>query len=100
DLIMPFRKGEDCGAGIGFFRPDVRPLLPEPQKNAHNINNLGVLGGPMSSLRLISHFAAFSAGALLLVNSLAAQTSRGTVTGLITDTQKSAVPNAKVDLTS
>src|SRR4051794_31390042 len=36
---------------------------------------------------------------LLLRFPLAAQTSRGTVTGLVTDAQKAPVPNAKVDLT-
>src|SRR5688572_12403091 len=36
---------------------------------------------------------------VLIVGSLCGQTSRGTVSGMVTDTQKSAVPGATVELT-
>ncbi len=39
------------------------------------------------------------ASAFLIAGALSAQTSRGTVTGLVVDSQKSAVPNAAVELT-
>jgi hypothetical protein len=44
--------------------------------------------------------ALFSGVALIFATVAVAQTSRGTVTGLVTDSQKAAVPNASVDLTS
>ena len=45
--------------------------------------------------------ALFLGGALIIADSVAVgQTSRGTVTGLVTDSQKAAVANAYVDLTS
>src|SRR6266550_2805184 len=47
----------------------------------------------------LSRFAIPAIAVFLLHNTLAAQTSRGTVTGLVVDAQKGAISNAKVDLT-
>src|SRR5437868_12918124 len=51
----------------------------------------------------VSKYSSFARIALLfavVLNTPApGQTSRGTVTGLVTDPQKAAIPNAKVDLT-
>ena len=47
----------------------------------------------------IGRLARLSITVVLLHATLAAQTSRGTVTGLVTDAQKAAVPGAKVELT-
>jgi hypothetical protein len=46
-----------------------------------------------------SRFSVLAASALLLCGTLSAQTSRGAVTGLVTDSQNAAVPNAAVELT-
>ena len=47
----------------------------------------------------LSRFAIPAIAVFLLHNTVAAQTSRGTVTGLVIDAQKGAISNAKVDLT-
>src|SRR6185369_17332194 len=57
-------------------------------------------GGRMVITRFVFRLAVFSIGVLLLAFTLAAQTSRGTVTGLVTDAQQAVVASAKVDLTA
>lgn len=61
------------------------------------MHNSGVLMHSISrgALRLRAPFFAFALAFATVVN---AQTSRGTVTGLVTDSQKATVPGASVDL--
>jgi len=49
--------------------------------------------------RVLTCSVALTFGLILLQATLDAQTSRGTVTGMVTDAQKAAIPGAKVDLT-
>jgi hypothetical protein len=49
--------------------------------------------------RVLTRSVAISFGLILLHPTLDAQTSRGTVTGLVTDAQRAAIPGVKVDLT-
>src|SRR5438128_12695076 len=51
----------------------------------------------LGAVRLSTHFIAFS---IFLAAVGSAQTSRGTVTGLVSDSQKAAVPAATIDLTN
>src|SRR5437879_3573365 len=55
-------------------------------------------GGRMFFSRLTSCLLAVPLGILSLHSTLSAQTSRGAVTGLVTDPQKAGVPNAQVEL--
>src|SRR5882724_4672203 len=56
-------------------------------------------GGFMSLSRVLTRSVTISFGLILLQASLDAQTSRRTVTGLVTDAQRAAIPGVKVELT-